>query len=148
MLSININLFMKNRTLKSRVKTRIVRSSRQVFVRADFEKLGEYDQIGRALRNLEKEGQLIRVGYGLYAKARPNRLTGKPMLAADGGFEQVAREALNRLQVNYKSSDAVQAYQSGSAQVPANTQLIVFDRFNRKIGTNKFRLKLIKHVRS
>jgi Family of unknown function (DUF6088) len=139
---------MKSRTLKNRVSIKISRSNRQVFIRADFEKLGEYDQVGRALRNLEKEGQLIRVGYGLYAKARPNRLTGNPMLAAEGGFEQVAREALKRLQVNYKPSDATQSYQSGSSQVPANTQFIVFDRFNRKIGTDKFQLKIIKHARA
>lgn len=139
---------MKSPTLKSRVRSRISRSHRQVFLRADFEKLGGYDQVGRALRILEKEGQLIRVGYGLYAKARPNRFTGKLMLAAEGGFEQVAREALKRLQVNYKVSDATFSYQSGSSQIPANTHFIVSDRFNRKIGTDKFQLKISKHVRS
>jgi hypothetical protein len=35
-----------------------------------------------------KEGKLIRIGYGLYAKARTNHITGLPMLASDGGFEQ------------------------------------------------------------
>jgi hypothetical protein len=137
---------MKGETLKGRINLRIRRSNRQVFLRSDFKKLGEYDQIGRALRNLEAEGQLMRVGYGLYAKARPNRLTGKPMLAAEGGFDQVAREALKRLRVSWQPSDAVKAYQSGSSQIPVNTQFIVLDRFNRKIGTDKFKLELIKHV--
>lgn len=137
---------MRRETLKDRINLRIRRSNRQVFLRSDFKKLGEYDQIGRALRNLEAEGQLMRIGYGLYAKVRPNRLTGKPMLAAEGGFDQVAREALKRLRVNWQPSDAVKAYQSGSSQIPVNTQFIVLDRFNRKIGTDKFKLELIKHV--
>ena len=137
---------MKTQTLKGRINIRIRRSNRQVFLRSDFKKLGEYDQVGRALRSLEAEGQLMRVGYGLYAKARPNRLTGKPMLAADGGFEQVAREALTRLQVSYKPSDANNSYQNGSSQIPVNSQFIVLDRFNRKIGTDKFQLELVKHA--
>ncbi len=137
---------MKRQPLKYRINLRICRSNRQVFLRSDFKKMGGYDQVGRALRNLEAEGQLMRVGYGVYAKARQNRFTGKPMLAAEGGFEQVAREVLKRLRVNYQSSDAVNAYQSGSSQLPVNTQFIVFDRFARKIGTDKFQLELIKHV--
>src|SRR3989338_7974945 len=97
---------MKRLTLKSRITLKIRRSNRQVFVRSDFRKLGDYDQVGRVLRNLEAEGEIIKIGYGLYAKARINRLTGRKMLAAEGGFDQVALEALKRLQVNWEPTDA------------------------------------------
>lgn len=137
---------MKRQTLKSRINLKIRRSNRQVFVRSDFRKMGDYDQVGRVLRNLEEEGEIIKIGYGLYAKARVNRLTGKKMLAAEGGFDQVACEALKRLRVNWEPSDAVKAYQSGSTQIPANTQVVVLDRFSRKIGTDKFKLEFIKHA--
>ena len=132
---------MNTQTLKDKVNTKIDRSVRQVFLRSDFIKLGGYDQIGRALRDLAAEGKLIKVGYGLYAKARPNRLTGKPMLAAEGGFVAVAKEALKRLGVKWTDTN-FDAYQKGSTQIPANAQVVVFGRFNRKIGTDKFKLQI------
>ncbi len=138
---------MKNQTLKSKIHLKIHRSNKQVFLRSDFKKLSDYDQVGRALRNLEEDGELIRIGYGLYAKARINKLTGKKMLAAEGGFDQVAREALKRLRVNWEPSDAEKTYQRGSTQVPVNTQVVILERFSRKIGTDKYTLELIKHTK-
>ena len=113
-------------------------------MRSDFNKLAGYDQIGRALRQLISEGSLIKVGYGLYAKARLNRITGNPMLSAKGGFAQVAEEALSRLGVKWELSKSAAAYQAGSTQIPASAELIVFERFNRKIGNDKFELKMVR----
>jgi len=135
---------MKRLTLKSKVAKKISRSNREVFLRSDFEKLAGYDQIGRALLQLSSDGVLVKVGYGLYAKARPNRITGKPMLAAKGGFTQVAEEALFRLGVKWKPSKAVLDYQSGSTQIPANAEVIIFERFNRRIATGKFELQMAR----
>lgn len=135
---------MKRLSLKSKVATKISRSKREVFLRTDFEKLAGYDQIGRALRQLTSDGVLVKVGYGLYAKARPNRITGKPMLAAKGGFTQVAEEALSRLGVKWQPSRSVLDYQSGSTQIPANAEVIIFERFNRRIGTEKFELQMAR----
>lgn len=135
---------MKRLSLKSKVATKISRSNREVFLRSDFEKLAGYDQIGRALRQLTSDGVLVKVGYGLYAKARPNRITGKPMLSAKGGFTQVAEEALSRLGVKWESSKSVLDYQSGSTQIPANAEVIIFERFNRRIGTEKFELQMAR----
>lgn len=135
---------MAKQPLESRVKIRIQRSRRNVFLRADFERLGDYDQVGRALRTLVANGQLLKIGYGLYAKARPNRLTGKPMLAAEGGFNAIAEEALKRLKVKWEPSAAIKAYQAGSTQIPANAEVIVRQRFNRKIGTDRYQLQVSK----
>lgn len=135
---------MKRLSLKSKVSTKISRSKREVFLRSDFESLAGYDQVGRALRQLTSEGTLLKIGYGLYAKARPNRITGKPMLSAEGGFSQVAEEALSRLGVKWQPSKTVQAYQAGSTQIPANAEVIVLDRFNRRIGTEKFELQMAR----
>ena len=135
---------MKRLSLESKVDTKISRSKREVFLRTDFEKLAGYDQIGRALRQLTSDGVLVKVGYGLYARARPNRITGKPMLAAKGGFTQVAEEALSRLGVKWEPSKSVLDYQSGSTQIPANAEVIIFERFNRRIGTEKFELQMAR----
>ncbi len=135
---------MKRLSLKLKIVTKISRSRREVFLRSDFASLAGYDQIGRALRQLSSEGVLVKVGYGLYAKARPNRITGKPMLAAKGGFTQVAEEALSRLGVKWKPSKLAQDYQYGSTQIPANAEVIILGRFNRRIGTEKFELKTVQ----
>ena len=135
---------MRRITLKSKIDAKIGRSNRLVFVRSDFSTLGGYNQVGRALRSLVAEGKLITVGYGLYAKARLNRLTGKPMLVAEGGFTQVAQEALTRLGVKWSPSDSITAYEEGSTQIPINAQVIILDRFARTIGTDKFSLQMIR----
>lgn len=132
---------MSRPTLKLKIATKISRSKREVFLRSDFDKLADYDQVGRALRQLTSDELLVKIGYGLYAKSRPNRITGKPMLSAKGGFTQVAQEALNRLGITWEPSPATKAYQAGSTQIPANAEVIIFDRFSRKIAIEKFALQ-------
>lgn len=131
---------MSNETLESRMRDKIRKSRRTVFLRDDFEALGGYDQIGRALRQLVARGRLVRIGKGLYAKARKNRITGKPMLAAPGGFDQVSKEALNRLGVRWEPASAEKAYQAGSTQIPARVVVKVDGQFHRRIAYGKYRL--------
>jgi len=131
-------------SLERQVEDKITRCrKRNVFTRKDFVSLGDYDQIGRALLNLTREGKLIRLGYGLYTKARKNRITGLPMIAAKGGFDQVAKESLNLLGVKWQPGIAEQNYNAGvTTQIPINTQVLINDRFNRIIGTDKFKLEV------
>lgn len=131
---------MRKDSLKTLVREKVRKAKKKnVFLRKDFEKLGGYKQVGRALNQLTEEGILIKIGYGLYAKARKNSLTGKPMLAADNGFAQVSEEALKRLKVNYK----IAPLGSGNdTQVRAKSAVIIYDRFSRKIGTDKFQLRI------
>lgn len=131
---------MSTDTLESRMRDRIRKSRRTVFLRDDFATLGGYDQVGRALRQLEAQGRLVRIGQGLYAKARKNRITGKSMLAASGGFEQVAKEALNRLGVQWEPASAEKAYQAGSTQIPARVVVRVKGQFHRRIAFGRYRL--------
>ena len=131
-------------TQKKQIKQKITRSRKGVFVRSDFENLGGYVQIGRALRELVAEGSLIKLGYGLYAKARINRITGKPMLADERGFYGASTEALQRLKVDWQPSDAFAEYQNGSPQIPVNCEVKICDRFQRKIKTDKFELRMVR----
>lgn len=134
---------MARNSLKDQIQAKISRSrKRNVFVREDFAYLSEYDQVGRALLALTREGTLLRIGYGLYAKARPNRITGKPMLAAKGGFEQVAKEALDVLGVKWQPSSSEESYNAGNTQIPINTEVIITGRFNRQIRTDKYKLQV------
>lgn len=129
---------MSTETLESRIRDKIRKSRRTVFLREDFAALGGYDQVGRVLRQLEAQERLVRVGQGLYAKMRKNRITGKPMLAAAGGFEQVAKEALNRLDVKWEPASAEKAYQAGGTQIPARVVVKVKSPFHRRIAYGRY----------
>ena len=75
MLSGMRNAGQKPESLEERLEKRIARKRGDVFLRADFGDLGGYDQVGRALRGLVRKGRLMKVGYGLYARARPSPFT-------------------------------------------------------------------------
>ena len=128
-------------SLKQQVEQQISLTKQDVFLRADFEQLGGYDQVGRALRELVAEGKLLKIGYGLYAKARISSITGKPMLASVGGFKAVSEQALERLGVAWQPSDELVRYNKGeTTQVPVNATVIVKRRFNRKISLREMQL--------
>lgn len=55
-------------TIKDRVKASIRASQSQVFLRKDFEHLGTYRQVSRALTELQGESVVKRAGYGVYVR--------------------------------------------------------------------------------
>ncbi len=69
--------FSENIDSRRPYSVRLNRSKRYVFTRDDFRDIAGYDQVGRALRTLVNEGKLMKVGYGVYTKARRNIITGK-----------------------------------------------------------------------
>jgi Family of unknown function (DUF6088) len=120
-------------SLENKVSRRIVRSKANVFLRDDFADLGPYDPVGRALKKLTDTGKLIRIGYGLYAKAKRSALTGETVPVTS--LPTLGKEALNRLNVKTTPSTADMAYQAGrSTQVPTGRLIGVRSRISRKIG--------------
>ena len=123
----------KRLTLEDRIARRIARKSANVFLRNDFADLGDYGQVGRVLRRLATKGQLIRIGYGLYAKIKPSLLTGELVPAVT--LPKLGQEALARLKVKTAPSTAELAYRAGqSTQVPTDRLIGVRGRISRKIG--------------
>ena len=120
-------------TIASKVKTRINRSKRYVFARADFTDIAGYDQVGRVLKKLVDAGDLLRIGYGLYTKARKNRITGNLMPTSPAGADGVILEAIEKLGIDYKFDEFSQRSIDGdSFQTPASFQIIT----NRAINAN------------
>ncbi|TPE55352.1 S-adenosylhomocysteine hydrolase [Maribrevibacterium harenarium] len=122
-------------TIQSRIQYRVKRSKRSVFMRSDFKDIADYDQVGRCLRQLVSEGLLIKISYGLYVRARINRITGKPMPDNPAGSDGVMMEALERLNVAYSVDEVSQSSLSGnSTQIPAKIKVTPSSpRFTRKI---------------
>ncbi|MEW6737361.1 MAG: DUF6088 family protein [Acidobacteriota bacterium] len=119
--------------LTYKITSRIARKNCVVFVREDFEDLGGYDQVGRVLRELVRAGKIVKIGYGLYAKARKSTLTGKTVPVAP--LPALAKEALERLGVKIAPSSLEKEYNTGkTTQVPTGRLIAVKGRVSRKIG--------------
>jgi hypothetical protein len=139
MLSGMRNAGQKPESLEERLEKRIARKRGDVFLREDFSDLGGYDQVGRALRGLVRKGRLLKAGYGLYARARPSVLDGKP--TPTKGMRELAAEALGRLGIETVPTRMEQAYNARqTTQVPTGRVIGVRGRVRRQITYNGFPL--------
>ena len=121
-------------TLRQRVEARIAKRRDDAFLTREFLDLGGERQVLRALRELVEEGKLIRLGYGVYARAEISPLTHQPMLAGDG-FGPVSRQVLDKLKVPWEPTTAERDYNEGrSTQVPMTPRVrLRGSRFSRKL---------------
>ena len=121
-------------TLEARIAKRIDRKRGDVFLRADFADLGGYDQVGRVLRQLVRASKLLKVGFGLYARAVPARIGARSV--PPKGLATL-REALERVGIRTYPSRALEDYNAGrTTQVPTGRVVAVRRRVRRKIGYN------------
>lgn len=119
--------------LEDRMAYRVERKKGSVYLREDFSDLADYDQIGRGLRRLVARGTLVKIGYGLYARAKLSPLSGNTV--PEKSLPSLAAEALKRLKVKVGASQEARAYNEGrSTQVPTGRVLAVKGRISRKIG--------------
>ena len=134
----------KRRTLRERIGERIARRRDDVFLTREFRDLGGEDQVLRALRGLVRDGaarapRLRR----LWPRREISRLSGEPMLAARGGFIDAARQALDKLGVQWEPTEFQRAYNEGrSTQVPVNPAVRVKGRFVRRLKYQDTELRL------
>jgi hypothetical protein len=125
----------RQNSLQAKIEARIAASADAVFLPREFNDLSGQRQVLRALRKSVASGALIRLGYGVYARAQRSARSGQPMLAAQDGFIGAARQALTKLQVNWEPSVWERAYNEGqSTQVPINPVLRIKGRFCRQLS--------------
>jgi hypothetical protein len=133
----------RRNSLQAEIEDRIAQSDDEVFLTREFRALGGERQVLRALQKTVAAGKLVRLGYGVYGRAEPSRLTGQPMLAARNGFVGASRAALNKLGIAWEPTAAEQAYNEGrSTQVPVNPAVRVKGRFARQLRYQDTELRL------
>lgn len=124
---------MRLTSLYKRIKYRIARSKDNVFVPGDFFDLSGRDQVGRALRMLIKQGRLVKIGYGIYAKSRYSTIFNKVQPVKP--IQELAREALEKMGVELAPTFYEVQYNKGnSTQVPTGRVIGVKSRIARKIS--------------
>ena len=136
----------KPKTLRARIEERLARkASDSVFLTREFADLSGETQLLRALRGLVREGRLVRLGYGVYARAIVSRLSGEPLLYARNGLSGAARQALDKLGVPWEPTESERAYNEGrSTQIPVNPVLRVKGRFSRRLKDKDRELVLVR----
>lgn len=112
----------KPTTVVSRLSQTIASSGEDVFLRAEFARLGSAFQVNRALRVLREQGVVVRLGLGIYARAKPSILSGEPIPIRP--LDVLAPVAMLKLGVAVFPSAAALAYNEGNTtQVPAGVVL-------------------------
>lgn len=121
---------MRPSALKEKMVGSIARRKGEVLLRADFANLGSASQISRVLVELLAEGKIVRLGYGVYAKARSSVFSGKAVPRVS--LEELAQETLRRLQVPARLGRAQADYAAGrTTQIPVRA---TFNTGNRRIS--------------
>jgi hypothetical protein len=127
-------------SLESKIRKRIKQGESSAYVYADFLDLSDRDQIGRVLRKMVKQSELIRFGQGIYVRTRKSEYTGKILPELD--MRTLAEQALTKLNVRVFPSKAEIMYNSGkSTQIPTGRMIGVDKRISRKIGYNGYSIK-------
>lgn len=131
-------------TLEKRILTKVHRSKSNAFVLDDFSNMCICrNQITRALSKLCKTGDLLRLGYGIYAKVDTSIDCEFPMLY--DSFIDVATEGLLKRGIKTYPSRAELAYNNGeSTQIPTG---IVFGVKKKVTIKLEYRGKIIRYER-
>jgi len=130
--------------LREKIEARLVRDRGNAFLTREFLDLGSERQVYRTLQAMVSEGRLVRLGYGVYGRARVSRLSGQAVLDSPNGLEGVGREVLNKLGIKWSLTEAQRAYnERRSTQVPVNPAIkVIGSRFSRKLRDGVWELRL------
>jgi hypothetical protein len=129
----------RSTSVKQRLQRSIAARSGEVVLRRELAGFGSAAQVSRALKQLVAEGRLVRIGAGVYAKAKPGPLSGLPMARQPLGA--LAAETFDRLGIPWQLGAAQRRYNAGvTTQVPWRT---TFDTGRRRISR---RLQIGKRV--
>lgn len=127
-------------TLKDKIQYRIRKSKGNTFLVGDFIDLSGMDQVLRALRALIKENELIRVGKGVYTKARKSVISNE-FVPVDN-LRDIAMDVLNKQGVKVVQTPEEIAYNTKQTeQVPNSFIIGINKRVSRNISFKNARIK-------
>lgn len=121
--------------LEKRIQYRIKKSKDFVFMLSDFSDLSDRDQIMRALRKLISKKLILKVGQGIYVKAKESRLTGK--IIPQNNLTEIGKAVAEKLKIKVLPSRYEVWYNNGqTTQVPSGKVIAIKGTILRKIGFN------------
>lgn len=125
----------------NRLKT--IRGS--TILRKDFNDLGSYRQVSRAINKLIDKKKLVKIGAGIYAKAYLSKYSNTPLIK--NGTDPTLRDALKRLGIAFEPGSAEKEYNEGkTTQVPVRNIVRLKSRCRRRIGYKNSELIFEKNI--
>ena len=123
--------------VEEKLRRSFARRKDEVFVRSEFAALGSPAQLSRALHNLIQRGVIVKLGVGVYAKAKRSVLSGEAIPVKP--ISVLAPIALRKLGVKVYPSQMISAYNAGeTTQIPAGNVInIGKSRINRQLSFGK-----------
>lgn len=116
-----------------------------VVLRRDFDVLGSHSQMTRILKKFVAEGRLVKISFGVYAKAYASKYTTTPLVK--GGIDSALTTTLKKLHILFEPGSAEKEYVAGlTTQVPAKNVIRLKSRCRRKIGYGKAHLIYEKNI--
>ncbi len=116
-----------------KVRKRIKISRSNIIFRKNFNDLSSYRQISHIFKKLIEEKKLVRISYGIYAKAYISKYSDTPVI--QGGIDAALRETLKYLNIKFEPGSAEKAYNAGqSTQLPVKNIVKLKSRCRRRIG--------------
>ena len=101
----------------------------------DFLDLSDRDQVMRALRKLIAKNLIMKVGQGVYVKAKESKLTGKIIPQID--LAEIGKSVAKKLNIKVLPSRYELWYNEGkTTQVPSGKVIAIKGTILRKIGFN------------
>lgn len=114
-------------------------------LRKDFDGLGSYQQISRAISKLIEGKKLVKIGAGIYSKAYLSKYSNTPRIK--NGADPTLRAALKRLGITFEPDSAEKEYNEGkTTQVPARNIVRLKNRCRRRIGCKNSELIFEKNI--
>lgn len=121
--------------LEKRIQYRIKKSKDFVFMLSDFLDLSDRDQVMRALRKLISKGLILKVGQGVYVKAKESLISKKIIPQID--LSEVGKSVAKKLNIKVIPSRYELWYNNGvTTQVPTGNVIAIEGTILRKIGFN------------
>ena len=132
-------------SIEYKALNRIKKVRGSVVLRKDFDGLGSYRQVSRAINSLIEEKELVKIGTGIYAKAYLSKYSNIPLIK--NGTDTTLRKALKRLGVEFEPGSAEKEYNEGkTTQIPVNNVVRLKSRCRRRIGYGNSELIFEKKI--
>lgn len=134
--------------IERRLKLALTKLKDDVFLRQEFDRYASKSCVARGLSALTREGVLVKLGRGIYARGKPSTLTGRPIPSKP--VEVLAPIALQKMGIKVRPSHYANAYNDGaSTQIPAGISLNVGrSRVSRQIGFGSQKIRYEKDKRN
>ena len=123
--------------LDSKLQISLSKRSGNIVLRRDLTRLASASHLSEALHDLVSDGRLIRLGAGIYAKARPDA-SGDPQLLAPS--DELVREVLDRLGIRFRSVDLINEAGQATLLIDAGSQ-----RISRRLNLGDVAVRYVRN---